>query len=54
MMAMRRMIKGKSPEEIRELQKSDLEQPVSNHDFEEQNPSFLNESAFGATCGLKL
>ena len=36
MMSMRRMIKGKSPDEIKELQKSDLEQPVSNQDFEAQ------------------
>ena len=36
MMSMRRMIKGKNPEEIRELQKCDLEQPVTNHDFEDR------------------
>ena len=40
MMSMRRMIKGKSPDEIKELQKSDLEQPVSNQDFEAQFLAF--------------
>jgi katanin p60 ATPase-containing subunit A1 len=32
---MRRKIKGKSPEEIRELKREELDQPVSLQDFEE-------------------
>jgi hypothetical protein len=35
MMSMRRKIKGKSPEEIRELKREELDQPVSIQDFEE-------------------
>ena len=35
MMSMRRLIKGKTPEEIRKMKKDDLEQPVSLQDFEE-------------------
>jgi len=35
MMSMRRMIKGKSPEEIREMRREDLDQPVSLQDFQE-------------------
>ena len=34
MMSMRRMIKGKRPEEIREMKREELEQPVSIQDFE--------------------
>ncbi len=35
MMSMRRMIKGKSPEEIREMRREDLDRPVSIQDYEE-------------------
>ena len=35
MMSMRRKIKGKSPEEIRELKREELDQPVTIQDFEE-------------------
>ena len=35
MMSMRRMIKGKSPEEIKEMKREDLEKPVTLTDFEE-------------------
>ena len=34
MMSMRRMIKGKSPQEIRGMKREELEQPVSIQDFE--------------------
>ena len=35
MMSMRRMIKGKTPDEIKEMKRSDLEKPVTLTDFEE-------------------
>ena len=35
MMSMRRMIKGKSPDEIRQMKREDLEKPVTLTDFEE-------------------
>jgi len=35
MMSMRRMIKGKTPDEIKEMKREDLEKPVTLQDFEE-------------------
>merc|ERR1711978_240917 len=35
MMSMRRMIKGKTPDEIKEMKREDLEKPVTLTDFEE-------------------
>ena len=35
MMSMRRMIKGKSPEEIKEMKREDLEKPVTLEDFDD-------------------
>lgn len=35
MMSMRRKIKGKSPEEIREMKREELDLPVTIQDFEE-------------------
>ena len=45
-MSMRRMIKGKNPDEIKELQKSDLERPVSNQDFEAGGAAFISFKTF--------
>ena len=35
MMSMRRMIKGKTPDEIKEMKREDLEKPVTLSDFDE-------------------
>ena len=35
MMSMRRMIKGKTPDEIKEMKREELEKPVTLQDFEE-------------------